>query len=257
MAFRIVCCGWRCPNWVLLTLDSIAQQRRRDFEVMISYESDDPDERGFSIIEDWIRRQPDAGKYHTSFRQGRENFIYGSQARYNAIYDLNPDDEDVIIWLNIDGDRFAHPYVLDRVWDAYFMDHFPLLTYGNFLHVPDEPNALRSKPYDNAVIAANSYRSAPFCAADLRTMKHEVWRQIPVTEQQWSDGRGWYSKCDDVTTMIPALELVGIRHRFVDQLLMIYNTLNPLSGVKVPGVADETTAHLADIRAKTPLERLW
>lgn len=255
--FKIVCCGWRCPDWVRVTLDSIAHQHLRDFEVMISYESDDPIESGFQKIEDWVSKQPDRGKYHMSFREGRENFLFGSQARYRAIEALAPADDDVIIWLNIDGDRFAHPQVLNRVWDSYFLDGFPLVTYGSFLHVPDEPNPLVAKPYDNAVIAHRSYREAPFCAADLRTMQYRVWKNIPAEQHQWSDGHSWYSKIDDMTSMIPALELVGLRHRFVPEVLMIYNILNPLSGVKVPGVAEETTAHIADFRAKKPLDQVF
>lgn len=254
---KIVCAGWRCPDWIRTTLDSIAIQHHLDFEVMITYESDDPTERGFDIIENWIRQQSDNGKYHTMFRHGAGEMLYGSRARYDAINAMAPADDDIIVWLNIDGDRFAHPQVLNRVWDAYFVDGFPLVTYGSFVHVPLIPQPLESKPYDNAVIMNRTFRQAPFCAADLRTMMGKVWCSLPASEQQWSGGRGWYSKCDDVSTMIPALERVGIRHRFIPEVLMVYNTLNPFSAMKAPGDSEATTEHLADIGSKPCLELMF
>lgn len=250
--FKIICAGWNCADWITTTLDSIEMQRRRDFEVMVTYEGSEYD-RGFQVIEDWVRSSREPGKYSTSFRVGEENFLYGTRARYEGIRELNPNDEDVVIWLNVDGDRFAHSLVVDHLWDAYFYDGFPLVTYGNFEPVPMIEAPLHALPYDNAVIANRSYRSAPFRAADLRTMKYQVFKEIPVDQFKWTDRDEWYAKVDDVTSMIPALELVGIRHRFVAEVLEYYNTANPFSGTYI--AADETTACDLDFRAKPVLEQ--
>lgn len=260
--FKIICAGWNCARFVTDTLESIDMQGRRDFEVMITYEGDANDP-GFDIISDWINsknrmsfatRWEKQGHYHSVFRVGQENFLYGTKARYDAIQMLNPNDEDVIIWLNIDGDRFAHWRVLDRVWDAY-ADGFPLLTYGNFETVPRIAAPLFALPYDNAIIANRSFRSAPFRAADLRTMKYKVFKEIPIDQFQWNSyssiGNGWYTKIDDMTSMIPALELVGIRHRYIEEVLMHYNTLNPYSGTQI--APEETHACDVDFRSKQPL----
>ena len=252
--FKIICAGWQCAHFITETLDSIDIQGRRDFEVLISYEMD-PDDGGCWAIDNWIKQRREPRRYHTSFREGTENFLYGTRARYEAIQALNCNDDDVLIWLNLDGDRFAHRQVLDRVWDAYFVDNFPLLTFGSFRCEPPIAAPLEALPYDNAVIANSSYRSAPFRAADLRTMQYKVFRQIPVDQFQWSDGSGWYGKIDDVTSMIPALEMVGIRHRYIPDVLMQYNTFNPLSGSKI--APDEAHACDLDFRAKTPLQRAF
>ena len=256
--FKIIAAGWNCAQFITQTLESIDVQGRRDFDVMVAYEGEEND-RGFEIIERWIASRYDGSRYSTQFHVGEENYVFGTKARYDGIRAMNPDDEDVVIWLNIDGDRFAHWRVLDWVWDQY-SDGFPLLTYGNFECVPPVAAPLRALPYDNAVIAARSFRSAPFRAADLRTMKYKVFKEIPTGQFRWSgqetEGLGpWYTKIDDVTSMIPALELVGIRHRYVPDVFMTYNTLNPLSGIYI--ASEETEASDLDFRAKKPLEPLW
>ena len=256
--FKIICAGWNCAPFITETLDSIDIQGRRDFEVMISYESENPKDEGFQIITDWIKSRREPKHYKTSFRKRKRNFLYGTEARYRGIEKMKPADDDVIIWLNVDGDRFAHRQVLDRVWDAYFIDDFPLVTYGSFACVPPIAAPLIAMPYDNATIANRSYRQAPFRAADLRTMKYKVFREIPIDQFQWSTPERageWYSKVDDLTSMIPALELVGIRHRFIPEVLMTYNTWNPLSGSRI--APDEAHACDTDFRAKPPLDLVF
>jgi hypothetical protein len=132
--------------------------------------------------------------------------------------------------------------------------------------VPPVGSPLRALPYDNKVIVDRSFRSAPYRAADLRTMKFEVFNAIPLDQFQWSEdvlGNGaekyphkkgeWYKKVDDVTSMIPALEMVGYRHRYIEEVLMVYNSLNPFSAWRMNN--NENKECDDNFRAKPPLKK--
>jgi hypothetical protein len=190
----------------------------------------------------------------------RWNYVYNThqlgsdaQTRWESIYRSDPDDEDIIIFLDLDGDELAHPEVLAHLID-YYADG-TLTTYGSYESKPHNPNCIPALPYPAGVIATRSYRAFGHVYFNhLRTMKAKIWRAIPIYEFKWSTGpqQGeWYAKGCDVQFTIPALELAGPRFKVIDEVLMYYNSINPMSAWRV--CKEQTTMATFDFFRRAPL----
>jgi hypothetical protein len=59
-------------------------------------------------------------------------------------------------------------------------------------------------------------------------MKVKVFRQLTETDFKFKDGE-WYRMSGDAAVMYPALELAGDNFKFIEDVLYIYNSENPLS----------------------------
>ena len=135
----------------------------------------------------------------------------------------------MVVWLDLDGDRFAHPSVLDNLMTAY-SDGETLLTYGNYRPDPDHGTCPPAIPFPLEVVVNNSYREfirTGGCNFNhLRTMKGRVAREITPELLSWPDGE-WYEAGADYLFMVNGLELAGGRYKCLDEVLCIYNHANP------------------------------
>ena len=69
-------------------------------------------------------------------------------------------------------------------------------------------------------------------ASHLRTFKHHIWNKIDVNDLKDGSGK-FYQMTWDYAFMLPMLEMSGKRHRYIDDVLYIYNRTNPLNDDKV------------------------
>ena len=189
-----------------------------------------------------------------SKRQKREDIVV-TPATPEA-NETEPDDDDIIVTLDLDGDTFAHPDVLAHLLDYYADD--TLLTYGNYEPVPPDPGCPPVLAYPEGVVAARSYRAFREVRFNhLRTMKGRVFKAIPVEQFQFASGpkRGqWYTKGNDVEFTFCGLELVGRRFKVIDEVLLHYNSINPNSNWRI--APRETDECIADFFNRPPLEEL-
>lgn len=252
MKFKIISVGWNCEQFIQRTLDSIAMQSHEDWEVAVIY--DPCDDNGADIIRKWCRQ--DQKKRH--FRINQEQ-LWATRNQWEAIHwILKAKDDDVIVFLDLDGDQFSHPDVLAHLCDYYTDD--VLLTYGNYRPVPDPGTHIGAQQWPASVVRDNSYRAytnmnGP-CFNHLRTVKAKVFNAIPLDQFKWDNGN-WYKGATDYVTMIPALELAHGRYKFIKEVLVDYNHANPYADNKVH--YDERVAGLdatADVLRRTPLPPL-
>lgn len=227
--FKIVSVGWDCAQFVERTLQSIEDQSRSDWEVCIIIDPGDNDATA-NVVRRWCE--------HRMFDLGddRWKFVINTERKFavrnqvEAIELLHVQDDDIIVWLDADGDRFAHPHVLDRLAQEYSGD--VLLTYGSFLPVPENEGWVQAKPFPQRVVRSNSFRehilNVECCFNHLRTMKGVVYRNIPKSHFHWSRRPDvWYDGGTDYIFMVAGMELAGERYRCIDEVLCLYNNANP------------------------------
>ncbi len=225
MRFNFVCVGWDCPDFVERTFRSILAQNHQDWRVQIVV--DGPPDRTGHVVRDWCDSRKAQGDDRWAVRVNDER-LFAVRNQVEAIGLLDPGDDDIIIWLDIDGDRLTHPHSLDRIHAEY--ENGALLTYGSYKPEPVPPwDWPRARPFSPKVIARNGYRQAILRGHAYfnhpRSMHSSVYRAIPPGHFRFQTGprKGeWYDGGSDYVFMTAGLELAGKRHRFIPDQLLTY-----------------------------------
>jgi len=239
--FIVVSVGWQCAEFLERTLASIAAQSVDNWEAHIRY--DPSDDNGADLIERWCdTREGFNGQINTDRRFAVRN-------QYEAIVAAKPEDDDIIVFLDLDGDQLAHEHVL-RDLAGHYADGL-LLTYGSYRPIPDPGTTSPAVPFPDDVVARNAYRKyivtpgASCCFNHLRTMSGRVFNNIPPDCFRWNSGpkKGqWYEAGTDYIYMISGLELAGGRYKCIDDVLCLYNHANPYADYLYhPAEADACT----------------
>jgi hypothetical protein len=248
--FKIISVGWQCSDWVQQTLNSVQLQTRTDWDLMVVYDKSADD--GGNKIRNWCNRADLHGK--ASYVLNDEQH-YACRNQYVGLKLLAPEDNDIIIFLDLDGDQLAHSRVLQSVADAYEDD--TLVTYGSYKPVPDEGTSSPAIPFPRDVVVANSYRNfinqplTPTSFNHLRTMKGRVFNSIPEDQFKRENGE-WYTIGTDYVFMIPALERAGGKYKCLTETLLLYNHDNPYADFRVNPGHDG----VVDVLKRTPLDPL-
>jgi hypothetical protein len=248
VTFRIVSTGWSCPEWIEQTLRSIESQSVQDFVVQIVYDGGDA---GDDIIREWCDSRDERWRYIINEKQ-----MYAPHNQFLAMAELAPADDDIVVFLDLDGDQFAHPDVLAHLLEYYADD--TLLTYGSYLPVPSSGSTPSVLPFPPEVIRTNSYRAymrdgGPCSFNHLRTMKGKIANAIPSEHAKWSDG-SWHVSGGDYLVMVSGLELAGGRHKLIEEVLLHYNNANPKADYLMHG--PETTQCNVKFLREPPLAPL-
>lgn len=212
------------------TLSSVLAQTNQDWEVQVVYDKSEDD--GSNKLYKWELNHntghSQTSQWHTQHNTDQR---FAVRNQYEGIKALHPANEDIIVFLDLDGDRLAHPHVLERLAEAYRDD--TLLTYGSYRPIPHVDTCQPARPFPPEVIASNSYRQylrdgGECCFNHLRTMKGKLFNAMPPERFKWDDGR-WYTAGTDYLFMTMGLELAGPRHKFIEETLLLYNHANPLA----------------------------
>lgn len=255
MRFKIISTGWKCAPYALSTLESIAKQRQDNWDLCVVV---DPSPDGTEdLVQEWSEKHEGDNDIHLIFPEAQQRAV---RNQVEALQALDPADDDVVIFLDLDGDRFAHRDVLQSL-TTYYQDD-TLVTYGNYKPVPRNPGCQPPKPYPDEVVEMNSYRDYTLrvycCFNHLRTMKGVIANNIPMGQFRFCSGpdRGrWYTAGTDYAFMMAGLELAGGRYKCLQEVLCLYNSGNPHADHKEHG-KESTRCHMDILRQPVlqPLE---
>ena len=228
MSFKIISCGWECPDFLEWTLFSVEAQSVPDWEIMIIDDAS-PDPRQAERIKTWCDKRTAMGDHRWHYRINSLN-LGTPRNQYEGIKALNPADGDIIVFLDLDGDQLAHPWVLERL-RAYYENRKTLLTYGSYRPEPDVGTSQPAQPWPKDIVRMNSYRAACrkgiTCFNHLRTMSGKIFKGIPEEQLKWTGTDRWYQHATDYIFMICGLELACGRFTFIPEVLLVYNHANP------------------------------
>jgi glycosyltransferase involved in cell wall biosynthesis len=247
MRFKIVSTGWNCARFIEQTLASVAQQSVDNWDIWIIY--DPSDDNGAQVVKDWCdaRRQFGDDRWNYTINATRQ---FAVRNQYEAVHQLAPEPEDVVIWLDLDGDMFAHRDVLVHLANYYNEPDAPLVTYGSYRAVPDHGTSPPAVPFPDDVVRNNAYRQQMItgicCFNHLRTMKGKIVNAIPQNQflfRGTENAGQWYTTAGDYIFMACALELAGGRYKVIEEVLLLYNHDNPYADYLMNSVASFATTN--------------
>lgn len=245
--FLIITSQWRGWPWIRQTVESIEAQTYPNYDVCLV-----DDASGIPELTAYIEEKCDEHRWNRILRERQQKML---RNQVDAIRLMDPQPEDVIVFLDGDGDRFAHPGVLDRLVEAYADGS--LVVYSNYQPEPASPGSIQSRPHPPEVIAANSYRKFTRTHGHhwnhLRTISARTF--LAMDDSDFKDDRGrWFPSAPDSAIMFPALELAGGRVKHLPEILLIYRADHELSDWKQqPRQIDADHDVILRRRPKTPL----
>lgn len=252
--FKIVSTGWNCAKWMEQTLRSVEQQSVDNWDIWIMYDPSDDD--GADRIRNWCDARDERWNY--TLLDTRQMAV---RNQWEAVQHLAPEDDDVVLWLDLDGDMFAHRDVLAHLTAYYEQGDKPMVTYGSYRAVPDMGTSPAAVPFPKDVVENGAYReqmrTGICCFNHLRTMKGRIVNAIPIEQFHFFTGPQageWYTTAGDYVFMACALELAGGRYKVIPEVLLLYNHDNPYADYLTNSVASFATTN--DYLYRAPLSAL-
>ncbi len=144
---------------------------------------------------------------------------------YRAVHSCK-DDEIVVAF---DGDDWAKDaHVLSRINAAYEHPN-TWMTYGQYEEYPRGKLGL-CKEIPQPIVQMNAYREYDWCSSHLRTFYAGLFKKIKL--EDLIDNGEFFDVTWDRAFMLPMLEMAGGRHRFIRDVLYVYNQATPLNDFK-------------------------
>tara|TARA_Y100001970_G_C14148193_1_gene811077 strand:+ start:360 stop:1121 length:762 start_codon:yes stop_codon:yes gene_type:complete len=225
--FKIIVPMYNVEQWIEKNINSIKSQGYEDFQCILvdDISTDDTVSRVKELIKD-----DDRFILHINTEKK-----FALQNIYEGILLSQPDDHDIIV--TVDGDDWLyHDKVLDTLDFVYNKENC-YITYGEYVKLNDlvagrvVPNGSHNFPEE--VVENRSFRSYPkWISSHLRTFKYGLWKKIQKEDLLDSEGN-FYRMAWDVAFMMPMLEMAGHRHKFISNILYVYNNDNPINDFKV------------------------
>lgn len=185
-------------------------------------------------------------------RKSQLTFIRNQERRgalSNIYYAVHSCRDDEII-VSLDGDDwFAHKEVLQRINAAYAFANV-WLTHGSLVEFPNGRSAW-CIPVPEDLIRSNRFRTYR-CPSHLRTFYAWLFKKIDIKDLMYEGN--FFEMTWDQAIMFPMIEMAGERHRYIEEILYVYNVGNPINDNKVnPKLQNDLEAY---IRAMPPYQRL-
>lgn len=143
---------------------------------------------------------------------------------YDVIHN-EVDDNEVIVLL--DGDDYlAHNRVLRHLGQVYRSKWNIWLTYGQF-HTVHSREVGWCCRYPKEVIANNAFREFVHMPSHLKTFYAWLFKKIRKEDLLY-EGK-FYNMAGDLAIMLPMIEMAKNHHRFIPDVLYLYNDGNEIS----------------------------
>jgi glycosyltransferase involved in cell wall biosynthesis len=218
--FTVIVPSYNNERWVKKNLNSIFSQDYPYFRVI--YINDASKDRTGELVQQYIKKHN--LQHKCTYIENKTN----QGALYNLYYAIHScHDKEVVV--TVDGDDWlAHSQVLTRVSQEY-QDSNVWMTYGNF--VTNQRNVSCCDYYNPEIIQKNTFRTDRWKASHLRTFYAQLFKLIQYRDLQYQ-GR-FFKVAWDLAMMFPMLEMAQERHRFIPDVLYVYNVENILNDFKV------------------------
>jgi glycosyltransferase involved in cell wall biosynthesis len=241
MRYKIVVAAYNSPQYITRCLKSIENQTMQNIDVCVGDDASESDKQK-KIIKDFCERN----NWKFIFNEKRLGVLHN---QYNIIQELEPNDEDVLVW--VDGDDALHSNKSIEKLNSYYEKFDVRLTYGNYRSVPYSKTCPMPREYPERTIKENSYRKDVYTVGvlynHLRTVKYDLFKRLdPKTDFQYDNGE-WFKVCADPAVMIPCLEMAGPRHMFIKEVLYDYTSDNSISEWRqAPKEIDDTYNYIVN-----------
>jgi glycosyltransferase involved in cell wall biosynthesis len=245
--FVIVVPSYNNEKYCEQNLLSILGQQYSNFRVI--YVDDASTDETWNKVEALVSRSPLKDRITLIHR---EHNLGSTQNMYKMISSCK--DHEIIV--RVDGDDFlAHPFVLKKLNKVY-ADPQVWMTYGNYLDYPtykQQPKLCEEFP--SHVIQAGTFRNYKWVSTHLQTFYAGLFKKVSV-EHLKKDGV-FLPIAGDLALIIPLLEMAGSHVRRIDEVLYLYNRINPISDHRQNKLQLQSAyeGYVRSLTAYTPLEK--
>jgi len=218
LRFLVFTAGFNSQKWVKKNIQSVKKQTYKNFLHIVV--DDATTDRTAGLIERFKHDRM------VSYRN-KKNIRWVSNA-LQYIDKHTESEEDVIVVVDMD-DWLPDRGVLQKLHDIY-MEHDCWMTCGGYAEFSGKSikKAVRKSPITNG----RKIREMGFYS-HLKSFKSFLWKNINKNDLRGPDGE--YVRCTyDRAIMYPMGEMASIdKIHYIDELMYIYNTSNPLSVCKI------------------------
>jgi glycosyltransferase involved in cell wall biosynthesis len=239
--FVIVIPSYNNSRWYERNIASVLSQNYDSFDVIYTDDCS-PDGTGH-LVEQYLQQNDNKNKITLIKNEVRRGALHNLYLMIN----MCPDDSIIV---TLDGDDwFPDDEVLTRLNEAYTDEVW--LTYGQFkLH----PSGIQgwASPMPDYIVENNAFRDFQHLPTHLRTFYAWLFKQIKLEDFLYLGQ--FYPMTWDMVMMFPMIEMAGERHRFISDIMYIYNDENNISD---HNVSRQLQAHLAQVvKQKNRYKRL-
>ena len=236
--FKIVIPSYNTVQWLRKTLDSVAAQTYKDYEVCVIDDASTQKEQK-EIIQEYQKKYGWKAIFRPVNHGAVANFIDG-------IAFLSPSSDDVIVM--IDGDDWLYDrHVLSKLDQIYWNEPVSL-TYGQFITYPRGEIGFCKPPKQTEMD-----RDMDWIYSHLRTFRYFLWKKLNLNDLKDSTGH-YYKTAWDLAIMFPLIEMAGKSIKCVHDILYVYNLDNPLNDHVLDLQKQQAVA--AEIRKKPKYPKL-
>lgn len=233
--------SYKNSRWYERNLRSVFTQNYSNYRV-IYIDDCSPDKTG-ELVE----------KYIAKCNQNVRVQLIRNEVRVGALANIFKgvhlcDDDEIVV--SLDGDDwFADRDVLSKINEAY-QDPDVWLTHGSMIEYPNN-SAAWCIPVPDEIIQANLFRTYR-CPSHLRTFY--AWLFKLIHEEDLKYNGDFFIMTWDQAMMFPMIEMAGGRHKYIADILYVYNIANAINDNKVNAQLQRDLEDI--IRRMPPYQRL-
>lgn len=220
--FVIIIPSYKNEKWVEKNISSALNQNYLYYRVI--FIDDCSPDKTFEVARDVVKKLNSQIKTTLIKNSARKGALCNL---YNAIHSCA--DDEIIVTLDGD-DWLAHDNVLSFL-NSVYKNGDVWMTYGQYKNWPDGGKGL-CKQIPKHIIDSNAYRAHEWCSSHLRTFYAWLFKSIKLEDFRYQD-QEFMSMAWDMTMCFPMLEMSKNHHKFISDILYIYNLENPLNDHKV------------------------
>ncbi len=213
--FVIVIHSDNAQKWYRKNLDSIFSQTYSNFRVICI--TDGSTDGSDLLIERYIKenhRESQVLLFKNQIRKG--HLACMCQAVFSC------QGNEVVVELN-GNDWLAHPDVLSTLNNLY-SDPDVWMTYGQLIHYPSFLKGC-AEPISQKAIQSDDFRSSYHYETRLRTFYASLFQEI--NKDEFLESHEEFSRANDLSYLIPILEMAGSHAQFIPSVLYVLNADSP------------------------------
>lgn len=245
--FIIIMPCYNVEKWVALNILTTKHQSYSNFECHIINDgsTDNSEKEILSAIGDDNR---------FFYYKNKENTGSSIYSYYKTFHTINPDNDDIVIWLDGD-DWFSSVFVLQYL-DQFYNSTKCWMTYGTYQMFPSgQDGSHQCVEIPEEVHTQNAYRRWLHVYSHLRTHKAFLFKKL--TNQDLIDSRtgNFYTEATDCSYLFSLAELCGSaeRIRLIDDILLVLNRSNPNQAAGNLQKQKDTETFIRSLTPKTKL----
>jgi len=220
--FAVVIPSYKNAAYYKKNLDSVFKQTYKNYRV-IYIDDCSPDFTG-NLVEKYVELKKQQYRF-TLIKNKRRQLALANI--YRAV--LLCEDNEIVVMLDGD-DEFAHENVLSHLNKVYQNENI-WITYGNFKYLSNNSPCDYDPSFPEFIIKENKFREFRHGLTHLRTFYSWLFKQIKISDLFFEDS--FFKMTYDTAIFVPMIEMAGYRHKFIHEVLYIYNDNNPINDHKV------------------------